>query len=202
MENTPKNNTDLKKQKEEVLVFHAYFENQKVIIKDSAALSEFYERSYIGTKLDSNFLQLEIEEALLLLERDRIILFDNISEKMSIEQLLGNVDDASKKIWLKFLVYRDLRQRGYVVRRSTGDDIDFRLFPRGASRKENIAKHLIYILNEADPIRLPKLDRITSQAVTARKNLLLAVVDRLGEPTYYSLEQFNLTLNEKKDQLW
>lgn len=197
----PKENKEESSETEDILVFEAIYQNQKLIIKDKRALEEFYQKSYIGTKLITNQLELDIEEALLLLERDRITISDQNHKTMAVESLLTKYQN-SETIWVKFLVYRDLRQRGYVVRRGFGQDIDFRLFPRGASREEDVAKYFIYILDEANPVRLNRLERITQESITARKQLLLAVLDRLGEPTYYSLEQYNLKLNQKKEKTW
>ncbi len=186
----------------EIPVLRAIFRNGNISIEDETALSEFYNKSYIGTKLVTNALELEIEEALLLLERDRIKIFDSNQSEINAEQLLALQPSNKDRIWLKYLVYRDLRQRGYIVRRGYGEGIDFRLFSRGASPQGDVAKFFIYILYEANPIRLTKLNRITQQALSARKNLVLAVVDRLGEPTYYTLDQFNLPVNEKKQKFW
>ncbi len=49
---------------------------------------------------------------------------------------------------------------------------------------------------EGDPVQLETLDKITRQAVSSRKELLLAIIDRLGDPTYYKLEQSRLSVNE------
>ena len=129
-------------------------------------------------------------------------MFSEKDQQINAEQILALSSKNDDKIWVKYLVYRDIRQRGYIVRSGYGDGIDFRVYPRGSSRTEGIAKYFIFILDEENPVHLQKLDKITQQTLNARKNLILAIVDRLGEPTYYQLEQFQLKDNTKKEKFW
>jgi tRNA-intron endonuclease, archaea type len=194
--NTQENNS------REILVFQAHLKNKKIIINDQEAIPEFFEKSYIGSKLADSSLELDIEETLLLMERQRIKVFYGQTLIKTPKNLLIHFDTNNNQIWAKYLVYRDLRQRGYIVRQGYGTDIDFRVFSRGASRTEDVAKYFIYILNEAKPISLDKLHTITAQALKSRKILVLAVVDRLGEPTYYTLDEFHLIENKQKKKVW
>jgi tRNA-intron endonuclease len=182
--------------------FKAVLQNGIILIKNPDALQEFFNKSYIGTKLADKSLELSYEESFLLMERERIELYLPDGTKLTPPEFISQIGKIKKDIWLKYLVYRDLRQRGYIVRQGFGEGIDFRVFPRGGTRSEDIAKHFIFILDESNPVRLEKLHKITLQALKDRKELILAVVDRLGEPTYYSLDQFNLPMNKKKEMNW
>ena len=147
-------------------------------------------------------LELDILEALLLIERSRIQIFNENKEEMTAEQILSIVVEEDSRIWVKYLVYRDLRQRGYMVRLGYGDGIDFRVYPRGSTRSEAVAKYFIYILDEGNSIQLQNLDQITKQTLNARKKLIIVTLDRLGDPTYYHLEQTKLPENSKKEDFW
>jgi tRNA-intron endonuclease len=86
----------------------------------------------------------------------------------------------------------DLRKRGYLVRTGYGDGIDFRVFKRGADFNEDTAKYLIFPVFESNPIELRDLDKISRVAMSSRKDLIIATVDRLSKPTYYSVKKFEI----------
>lgn len=178
------------------------FKNNKVILSNSATSQSLYEKNYFGTLLQDNSLELEILEALLLIERSRIIIFDENKKEMSAEQILSRTVKEDPRIWIKYLVYRDLRQRGYIVRLGYGQGIDFRVYPRGSTRAEAVAKFFIYILDEGNSIQLQNLSLMTEQTLNARKKLIIVTIDRLGDPTYYHLEQSKLPENSKKENFW
>jgi tRNA-intron endonuclease len=193
---------DTEESKEPLVTIDAIFKNSKVYVNDILASRNLFEKAYFGTKLPDNSFEFDILEAILLLERKRIQIFTETHQIMTQEELFKVGASQDEKIWVKYVIYRDLRTRGYIVRSGYGDGIDFRVYPRGASREEDIAKYFIFILAEGDPIRLDILDRITKQTVQARKELILAIVDRLGDPTYYELEQFKLQMNDKLQAKW
>ena len=86
-----------------------------------------------------------------------------------------------------------------MVRLGYGEGIDFRVYPRGSTRSEAIAKYFIFILDEGNSVQLQNLDQITQQTLNARKKLIIVTLDRLGDPTYYHLEQTKLPENSKKE---
>lgn len=178
------------------------FKINKILVQKSPTAQSLYEKNYFGTLLDDNSLELNILEALLLIERSRINIFDENNNEMTAEQILSIASEEDPRIWVKYLVYRDLRQRGYMVRLGYGDGIDFRVYPRGSSKSEAIAKYFIFILDEGSSIQLQNLDQITQQTLNARKKLIIVTLDRLGDPTYYHLEQTKLPENSKKGDFW
>ncbi len=193
------------KDEEESLKFETIdgiFRNNKIEISKSPTAQSLYEKNYFGTSLPDGSLELDVLEALLLIERSRIIIFDNNKKEMTAEQILSIVVEEDPRIWVKYLVYRDLRQRGYMVRLGYGEGIDFRVYPRGSTRSEAIAKYFIFILDEGNSVQLQNLDQITQQTLHARKKLIIVTLDRLGDPTYYHLEQTKLPENSKKNDFW
>ena len=183
-------------------------EDDKVIISDKEGIEDFYQTSYIGTleknKDGQEIIILEPMEVLLLCERRRILLWeDNDKNKVQydFEKLLEYFTQYDDRLWNKYIIYMDLRKRGYIVRTGYGDGIDFRVFKRGANFEEDSAKYLIYPVYEGTPIELRDLDRISRVAMSSRKDLIVATVDRLSKPIYYSVKKFqilNIEGSEKK----
>jgi tRNA-intron endonuclease len=141
---------------------------------------------------EGNRLRLTFYEALFLLGKGGIEVTDEeTNEKIAFKDLLKRFQSVDKDAWVKYLIYRDLRSRGYVAREGFGLGIDFRVYERGGYGKET-AKHLIFGIQEGQPVLVEKLARTQQYVQNLKKNLVLAVINRRGEIVYYSLSELNL----------
>ncbi|KKN18690.1 hypothetical protein LCGC14_0953330, partial [marine sediment metagenome] len=52
---------------------------------------------------------------------------------------------------------------------------------------------------EGTPIELRDLDKISRVALGSRKDLIIATVDRLSKPIYYSVKKFQLLNKEESN---
>lgn len=191
--------TEKASEKAEKTQFEAIIKKDKVIISDEEAIEEFYNGSYIGTLEEreegDKILVLEPIEVLLLCERNRILLWRENNKNNQVydfENLLIYFTQFDSRLWQKYIIYMDLRKRGYIVRAGYGNGIDFRVYKRGADIKEDAAKYLIYPVFEGYPIELKDLDKMSRVAMSSRKDLIVATVDRLSKPIYYSVNKFEL----------
>jgi len=143
--------------------------------RDGRAL---YEQSGYG-RPDGDGLRLSPQEALYLLHRQKIDVpgytFDTLFSEFC----------EQPGFMRSFLVYRDLRERGYVVQ--TGPH-DFRVFRRGEKPGKGESLYLVRVLSERDPIRFPKLIEEVMASRNMRKQYVLAVVDDEEELTYYEIK--------------
>jgi tRNA-intron endonuclease len=155
-------------------------------------VQKVYEKGFFGEILEDGTLKLSPVEALLLVERSRLEVLNENNESLNFQALTKIFIKSNPDLWLRYLVYRDLRSRGYIVRAGYGGNIDFRLYPRGAKLGTDTSKSLIYIVREGAPIGLEDLDRVTKMAVSTRKKLTMAVVNRHGEVTYYQVSQVSI----------
>jgi len=183
--------------------FEAILKEDSVIISDSEAIDEFFRNSYIGnleqTEEGQEILVLDPVEVLLLIERNRLLIWENNNknqEQFNFEKLLEYFVHYDNRLWHKYIIYMDLRKRGYIVRPGYGDGIEFLVFKRGANFEEDAAKYLIYPIFEGTPIELRDLDKISRVAMSSRKDLIVATVDRLSKPIYYSVKKFQLMNKE------
>ena len=201
---------EISNEKTEKAQFEGIIENENVIISDKEGINEFYNNSYIGT-LDKNSENEEIlvlgpVGVLLLCERNRILLYlDNNKEDNNLydfEGLLMYFTQFDDRLWQKYIIYMDLRKRGYIVRSGYGEGIDFRVYKRGADFEKDSAKFLIYPVFEGYPIDLKELDKMSRVAMSSRKDLVVATVDRLSKPIYYSVNKFEIMnkIEESEDQ--
>lgn len=111
---------------------------------------------------------------------------------LEFPELIAAFARDDPRVWVKYCVYRDLRSRGYMVRQGFGGGILYRVYKRGAQAGASSAKYYVSVVTEEDPLALRTLDEITRRALADRRDLVLAVVDRLGEVTYYQADQYHL----------
>ena len=143
--------------------------------KDGRSL---YDQSGYG-RPDGEGLRLSPQEALYLLHRQKIAV-----PGYTFDSLFAALADQPT-FMRSFLVYRDLRERGYVVQ--TGPH-DFRVFRRGEKPGKGESLYLVRVLSERDPIRFEKLIEEVIASRNMRKQYVLAVVDDEEELTYYEIK--------------
>ncbi|MBS7615736.1 tRNA-intron lyase [Candidatus Bathyarchaeota archaeon] len=136
-------------------------------------------------------LMLTFYEALYLLDKGLLEVKNAEGAAIDFQKLLKVSEKIDENAWAKYLVYRDLRSRGYVVREGFGLGVDFRVYERGEYGKDT-AKYLVLSLQEGKPITLEDLTQIMQQSQSLKKELVLAVMSRRGEIVYYSVSQLTL----------
>ncbi len=119
-------------------------------------------------------------EAFYLLEKGRITVQDKQMDKITFEGLVKTLSGKKAEVWVKYLVYRDLRDRGYLVRECPG--FDFEVHGKGPVRRY---VSIVYEGREAD---LKTLRKLLTRSTKEKKELILAVVDRRTDIVYYTLE--------------
>ncbi|HOL41122.1 MAG TPA: tRNA-intron lyase, partial [Methanospirillum sp.] len=137
-----------------------------------------YEQSGFG-RPQKDGLRLSPVEALYLVYRGRIEIpgydFDTLLVRFS--------EDAH--MFRSFLVYRDIRERGYVVQ--TGPH-DFRVFKRGEKPGKGESQYMVRVLSERDLIDFSVVQEEVRTTLNMRKQHILAVVDDEFEITYYEVK--------------
>ena len=197
--------TEESTEKTEKIQLDGIIEGDKVLISDEKGIEEFYNTSSIGD-IEQNedgqkILVLNPVEVLLLCERKRVLLWEDNDKNKSLfdfESLLTYFTQFDDRLWHKYIIYSDLRKRGYIVRTGYGEGLDFRMYKRGADFKNDTAKFLIYPVFEGQPIELRDLDKMSRVAMSSRKDLIVATVDRLSKPIYYSVKKFEILNNDQE----
>ena len=156
-------------------------------LKENPQAEALQARGY-GEKT-GEILQLQPWEALHLLSEETITVVDELGETLSFETLLERLSAGDETLWSKYLVFRDLRTRGYVVKPGFSPELPFRVYERGGYGREP-SKFLLLPLREGEPLSLERLEKALQTAKAAKKELVLALVERRGEIVYYSLSQF------------
>ncbi len=152
---------------------------------------ELHSNGYYG-ELDGERLHLSAVEALYLARKGRIEVIDESNSPQDFRSLLRKLNPTNGQLWTDYLVYSDLRDRGYIVRQGFTQWGSFRLYKRGTEIGEEAAKSLVYVLSEGKPITVLRLSEIAREARTLRKEPIFAVADSQGDLTYYSMTATDL----------
>ncbi len=162
-----------------------------IAVPNGSNLEELTSRGY-GTR-EGKELVLSFYEALFLQSKEilEVVARKKSRRTFGFQELLHRFKLVEENIWAKYLVYRDLRSRGYVVREGFGLGIDFRVYERGEYGKAT-AVYLVLGLQEGKPISMKELARVLRHVQSLKKNLVLAVVNRRGEIVYYTLSKLTI----------
>jgi len=159
-------------------VYEGFLRAGHVILPRASELMELRERGF--GELRGKNLVLTPNEAFYLVEKGRMTVEGTRKEQITLEQLVKSVSAKQPEVWVKYLVYRDLRDRGYVVRECRV--FDFEIHGKGPMRR------YVYIVYEGGEASLKTLRKLLKRATLDKKDLIVAVVDRRTDIVYYSLD--------------
>ncbi len=159
-----------------------------VTIADRAEASAVYGKGYFGVPAADGSLALDRYESVYLAEMGRIELPAPTDGTAAWSRVFRRAVRADAAFPVRYLVYRDLRQRGYVVRASP-PPVDFAVLPRGGIPNKTPSRFWVAAVSEREPFDLARVVELATRAQTARRLLWLAVVDEESDLTYYRVRR-------------
>ncbi|MEJ5327483.1 MAG: tRNA-intron lyase [Candidatus Bathyarchaeia archaeon] len=159
---------------------------QGVRITEKSSIDALSQRGY-GT-VENDTLVLAFYEALYLMDKGLLEVKSEKDAPMDFQAVLHRYEKVDANAWVNYLIYRDLRSRGYVVREGFGAGTEFRMYERGAYGKDSAA-YLVLGIQEGKPLPIKDLANALQHCQSQKKELILAVMNRRGEIVYYSVSQ-------------
>lgn len=154
-----------------------------VIVKDKKGV-KLHDKSHFGNLIQEG-LQLSLIEALYLAEKEKITILKK-GKKVSIEEMFKII--RKEDLLTKYLVFSDLRNRGYIVKTGFKYGSEFRLYERGKSPGNGHSDYLVKVISEDYEIKSSDFSSYVRVAHGVNKKLLFAVVDEENDITYYNVE--------------
>jgi tRNA-intron endonuclease len=161
-----------------------------VVIPDKKTFESLEQKGY-GEARQAKFL-LKPFEALYFAFYKKLSLS---GRPASFEALLHTCAKFDHDALTKFLVYRDLRVRGYTVKDGFGFGTDFRVYERGHFGQKG-AKYLVFGLSEGRQEKIGNLHKNVDQITSMGKEPILAVIERRGEVIYYKISSVRFAENK------
>jgi len=171
---------------EQVRPFAALLDKGVITVTERDRFSELEESGYGGR--EGKGLALRDYEALYLLYVKKLDLADSDGRKVSFERLAEISQKKAEDFWTKFVIYRDLRSRGYVVREGFGFGTDLRVYERGDYPKKP-AKYVVFALDEGIEKGMADLQKSVKEMAKMGKEAIIAVIERRGEVIYYKVSR-------------
>ncbi|MBI2546308.1 tRNA-intron lyase [Candidatus Woesearchaeota archaeon] len=181
-----KKKEDGEERKEKVEI-RALLSKQKVTTEASGEAKELYEQSRYGTLLEDGKVQLSLIEAYYLMEKKRMHVNDARGKKVLPDNFMKKAEKVDKDFWIKYCVYKDMRNRGYIVKTALKFGADFRVYDRGVKPGEDHARWIIYPVHEGEHLTWHEFAAKNRVAHSTKKRLLVGIVDDEGDVTYYEI---------------
>ncbi|MHC1635252.1 MAG: tRNA-intron lyase [Candidatus Methanospirareceae archaeon] len=160
---------------------------------------KWHEIEGYGRKVDFK-VELSLEEGLFLLEKRKIEVVDESGKKIGVKEFIKRAMGIFPKFTVRYIVYRDLKERGYNVK-VINTDADFLLYPRGSKAGEKAARYFVHALSERESFSMKRAIEMLTLARNMRKEPIIAVVDEESEVTYYEVKEgFFPRRNEEEEE--
>jgi tRNA-intron endonuclease len=163
----------------------AFFNGEKVLTENTDLARELFNTYRYGSIYRKTKVQLSLFEALYLLEKERIIIFDGRNKEYDFDRFSKKAQSLEKRFWTKYCVFRDFREKGYVIKTALKFGADFRVYDRGVKPGEDHAKWVVFPVSENEHTTWYEFSAKNRVAHSTKKRLLIAVVDEENDITYY-----------------
>ena len=172
----------------------AKFIDEKTIVINPKMQNILNERGFGESQNDT--LILNSFETLYLLYNNKLEL-KKVNKNIVFDELIQKYIQKNDDILTRFLLYRDLRTKGYVVKDGFGFDSDFRVYEKGTYGQKD-AKFLIFAFNEGTQQKIGKLYKNIHEITQMGKEPIIAVIERRGEIIYYKINKMNFLENKSE----
>ena len=166
----------------------------KIIVKKPKDVGRLYNKSNFGKPITNNQLELNLLEGVFLLGDGKIKVYSKKNE-VNFRDLIKLAAEKMTGFESKYLVFRDLRYRGYAVNIYNFKDFDLYI-----SGKDDSKPYYICVFSERynfDVVKTKKSINITKEK---DGDLWFAIVDEEGDITFYDVSLVELKGNIKKQK--
>lgn len=165
----------------------------KSFLMDDYALTEesdlaldLYNKSRYGKPIEKK-LQLSLLETFYLLEKAKIQVLDGRKKPITLDAFLKKARRIEPNFWTRYCVFKDFRDRGYIIKTALKFGADFRVYDRGVKPGEDHAKWIVFPVPEGSTLTWHDFSAKNRVAHSTKKRLLIAVVDEESDVTYYEV---------------
>ncbi len=176
-----------KERKKREIKIKATFSGERVLAEESKQAKSFYDQSRFGN-ITKGGIQYSLVEALYLFEKGKMLVYDNKKKKLTSRQFILRARNVEPSFWIRYCVFKDLRNRGYIAKTALKFGADFRVYDRGIKPGEDHAKWIVYPVHEGDTLTWHEFSAKNRVAHSTRKRLLISVVDEENDCTYYEVK--------------
>jgi len=161
----------------------AFFERE-MVYSDSKEAHSVYDKSRFG-ELKDNRLIYSLVEAWYLIENEKMSVYEKKNKSLKKDEFLKKAQKIEKNFTVRYIVFKELRSRGYIVKTALKFGADFRVYDRGIKPGEDHAKWIVFPVFETEVLTWFDFAAKNRVAHSTRKKLLLAVVDAEKDVSFW-----------------
>ena len=158
----------------------------EIIFSNTSEAHALNKKSSFG-EIVGDKIQYSLSEALYLVEKGKMEIFSR-NKKIPKKELMNKLRKIDKKIQIKYPVFKDLRERGYIIKTALKFGAEFRVYEKGARPGKKHAKWVVFVDHESKKLTWHEFSAKNRIAHSTKKNLLLAIVDEEGDISYYEVK--------------
>ena len=158
----------------------------EIVSTNSAEAFTLYKKSHFGEPVRGK-IQYSFSETLFLVEKGKMEVLVR-RKKITKKELLKKIQRIDKKIQIKYPVFKNLREKGHIVKTALKFGAEFRVYEKGSKLGKEHAKWVVFTDHESGKLNWHEFSAKNRIAHSTKKNLLLAIVDEEGDITYYEVK--------------
>jgi tRNA-intron endonuclease, archaea type len=129
-----------------------------------------------------------LSEALYLFEEKKMEIFDTKNKCLTEEEIVRKFKKTDKKFKTKYIVFRDLRKKGYIVKTALKYGAEFRVYDKGIKIESGHSKWICFPVLENQNLTWQEFSAKNRVAHSTKKNLLIAIVDEEEDVSYFEIK--------------
>lgn len=159
-----------------------------ILVKRSTDVGRLYNKSHIGKPFSGNQLRLDLLEGVFLLDEKKMRLFQKRKE-VDFQTLVTSAAGQIPGFETKYLVFKDLRNRGHPIKLCDEEPPTFYQFKQ---KNEVAPSCYICAFSERDILDIESITRLVQRLLKKEGVLWFGLVDEEGDITYYDVSAINL----------
>jgi len=157
----------------------------KTVTTNSSEAHGLQKRSSFGEKTGEK-IQYTLTEAFFLVEKNKLEIISG-KKVLTKDQVHKKFQTIDKRFNTKYPVFKNLRQKGYIIKTALKFGADFRVYEKGKRPGKTHAKWIVFADNESSKLTWQEFSAKNRVAHSTKKKLLLAIVDEESDITYYEV---------------
>ncbi len=163
----------------------AKFLEGSVATEGSDSARDLYNKARFGSIKGSGVV-LSLFEACYLIEKSKIAVKAG-KQELNYDDFVKKARKKVKGFLTKYVVFRDLRERGYIVKTALKFGAEFRVYEKGVNPGQDHAKWIVYPVHESESMTWHDFAAKNRVAHSTKKRLLIGIVDDEEDVTYYEI---------------
>lgn len=162
-----------------------------------------YWRAFIASgygEEKGDIIEFDLVEVLHLTEKKKASIRGRKGEVLD-KKTLFSLANGRKDFWSKYLIYKDLRLKGYTVKLAREKPLVVHIYNRGVN-DVRVEKPVFSVLpaEAAKELKIVDLDRAIEICKDLGTELIIGIIDELGEVVYYNVLEEILKLERDNEE--